>query len=291
MHSLMEDDQLSSLIQQIKNRLNHLSEAEKRVGTYITKYPELVPNMTSKDLSIKADVSEASVVRFCKSIGAANFKTFKLELAKELILSNEDLTDFSSLQKKDSPYDLFCKVTQLNKRAIESTQLSLERKNFEKAVEHLQSADKIIFFGVGGSSIAAIDGSYKFSRLGYHSVMIPDFHQLAATVPFLTSSSVFVAVSMSGKTKDILQLAQLMKKKGACIIAITNAQNSPLFKISDIQLCTPVVEQDFRIGSIASTMTQLNIIDALYLSVFHLSSNQLVDQYREAREAVIKFRR
>lgn len=291
MRSLMEDDQLSSLIQQIKNRLNHLSEAEKRVGTYITKYPELVPNMTSKDLSIKADVSEASVVRFCKSIGAANFKTFKLELAKELILSNEDLTDFSSLQKKDSPYDLFCKVTQLNKRAIESTQLSLERKNFEKAVEHLQSADKIIFFGVGGSSIAAIDGSYKFSRLGYHSVMIPDFHQLAATVPFLTTSSVFVAVSMSGKTKDILQLAQLMKKKGACIIAITNAQNSPLFKISDIQLCTPVVEQDFRIGSIASTMTQLNIIDALYLSVFHLSSNQLVDQYREAREAVIKFRR
>ncbi|MCO7176865.1 MurR/RpiR family transcriptional regulator [Sporolactobacillus kofuensis] len=282
---------MSSLIQQIKNRLNHLSEAEKRVGAYITKYPELVPNMTSKDLSIKADVSEASVVRFCKSIGAANFKTFKLELAKELTLSHEDLTDFSSLQKKDSPYDLFCKVTQLNKRAIESTQLSLERKNFEKAVEHLLSADRIIFFGVGGSSIAAIDGSYKFSRLGYHSVMTPDFHQLAATIPFLTSSSVFVAVSMSGKTKDILQLAKLMKNKNACIIAITNAQNSPLFKLSDIQLCTPVVEQDFRIGSIASIMTQLNIIDALYLSVFHLSGNQLVDQYREAREAVIKFRR
>lgn len=287
----MEDYYLITLIQQIKNRLNQLSEAEKRVGLYITQYPELVPNMTSRDLSIKADVSEATVVRFCKSIGAANFKTFKLELAKELTISKEDLTDFSSLQKADAPYDLFCKVTQLNKQAIESTQLSLDRKNFEKAVTRLQTADKIIFYGVGGSSIAATDGSYKFSRLGYHSVMIPDFHQIAATTPFLTPSSVFVAISMSGKTKDVLQLTQLMKNKGACVVAITNAQHSPLFKAADIQLCTPAVEQDFRIGSIASTMTQLNIIGALYLSVFHLSSDQLVDQYREAREAVIKFRR
>ncbi|MCQ2008777.1 MAG: MurR/RpiR family transcriptional regulator [Sporolactobacillus sp.] len=282
---------MSTLLQQIKNRLDHLSEAEKSVGRYIAQYPELVPSMTSKDLSIKANVSEASVVRFCKSIGAANFKTFKLELAKELTVSREDLTDFSSLQKADAPYDLFCKVTQLNKQAIESILLSLDRKNFEKAVTRLKTADRIIFYGVGGSSIAAMDGSYKFSRLGYQSTMISDFHQVAATTPFLTSSSVFVAVSMSGKTKDVLQLAQLTKNKGASVIAITNADHSPLFKVSDIQLCTPPVEQDFRIGSIASTMTQLNIIGALYLSVFHLSSERLVNQYKEAREAIIRFRR
>ncbi|BBN99541.1 MurR/RpiR family transcriptional regulator [Sporolactobacillus terrae] len=282
---------MPTLIQQVKYRLDQLSEAEKRVGRYITRYPELVPNMTSKDLSNKTDVSEATVVRFCKSVGAANFKTFKLTLAKELPLSEEDLTDFSSLKKNDAPYDLFCKVTQLNKQAIESTSLSLERKQFEKAVRQLKDADKIIFFGVGGSAIAAIDGSYKFSRLGYHSMMIPDFHQAAATTPFLSPASIFVAISMSGKTKDVLQLAQLVKNKGARVIAITNATQSPLLKMADIPLCTPAVEQDFRIGSIASTMTQLNIVDALYLSVFHLSSDLLIEQYREAREAVIKFRR
>ncbi|MCL1630723.1 MurR/RpiR family transcriptional regulator [Sporolactobacillus sp. CPB3-1] len=282
---------MNGIIQQIKNRLNQLSSAEKRVGRYITEHPELVPSMTSKDLSIKADVSEASVVRFCKSIGAANFKTFKLELAKELTLAEEDLTNFASLQKADAPYDLFCKVTQLNKHAIESTLLSLDRKSFEKAVNDLRNADRIFFYGVGGSSIAAIDGSYKFSRLGYHSVMISDFHQAAATTPFLTASSVFIAISMSGKTKDVLQLAELARNKKACVIAITNAQHSPLYKIADIKLCTPPVEQDFRIGSIASTMTQLNIIGALYLSVFHQSSDHLVEQYREAREAVLRFRR
>lgn len=286
-----EEEKLNSLLDQIKNRLEQLSDAEKIVGTYIIKYPENVPNMTAKDLSIKTGVSPASVVRFFKSIGAASFKKFKLELVKELTLSENDLTDFSILQKKDSPYELFYKVTKLNQNALESTQLSLERKNFEKGVDALKNADKITFFGVGGSAIAAIDGSYKFSRLGFHSTMMSDFHQIAATIPYLTKSSVFVAISMSGKTKDVLELAQLAKKNSALVVAITNAQKSPLFKLADIQLCTPIVEQDFRIGSIASTMTQLNIIDALYLSVFHLLGDQVISQYREAREAVIRLRR
>lgn len=143
---------MNSLLDQIKNRLEHLSDAERIVGNYIIKYPENVPNMTAKDLSGKTGVSPASVIRFFKSIGAASFKNFKLELVKELTLSESDLTDFSILQKKDSPYELFCKVTRLNKNAIESTRLSLERKKFEKAVSVLKNADKITFFGVGGSS-------------------------------------------------------------------------------------------------------------------------------------------
>lgn len=282
---------MNPLITRIKNCLNDLSDAERKVGDYIIRYPELVPNMTSKDLSKKTNVSEATVVRFCKSIGAASFKTFKLQLVKELILSESNLTDFSSLQKKDSPYELFDKVTQLNKNAIESTHLSLERKSFEHAVDAIRQSDRMIFFGVGGSSVAAMDGSYKFSRIGFHSEMIQDFHQLAAMIPFLTAASVFVAVSMSGKTKDVLELASFAQKNEAKIIAITNAQKSPLFKLADIALCTPIVEQDFRIGSIASTITQLNIIGALYLSVFHQLDDSVAQKYLKAREAVIKFRR
>ncbi|MEL4027730.1 MurR/RpiR family transcriptional regulator [Caldifermentibacillus hisashii] len=282
---------MSSLLSRIEQNLNRLSEAERKIGEYILEHPELVPNMTTKDLSKNSGVSESSIVRFCKSIGIGSFKSFKLELVKDITLTGMNLTDFDILQKRDEPYDLFQKVTYVNKAAIEATPASLDRKEFEKAVDILSYADKLMFYGVGGSSTAAIDAYYKFTKLGYQCTTNHDFHFLLSAIPYLTKQSVFFAISMSGKTKDVLELSRFAKSQGATVIAITNIDKSPLYKEADIRLCTPVVEQDFRIGSIPSRMTQLTIIDSLYLSIFHSKGEKVIDKYHKARNEVIRLRR
>jgi RpiR family transcriptional regulator, carbohydrate utilization regulator len=282
---------MGSLLLRIEQCLNKLSDAERKIGEYVLKHPELVPNMTTKDLSKNSNVSESSVIRFCKSIGIGSFKSFKMELVKDITLSDINITDFNILQKKDKPYDLFQKVTYVNKAAIEATPASLDRKEFEKAVEILGEADRIVFYGVGGSATAAIDGYYKFTRLGYQCTTHQDFHFLLSFIPYLSKKSVFIAISMSGKTKDVLELTRFAKSKGVTVIAITNIDKSPLYKEADIRLCTPIVEQDYRIASIPSRMTQLTIIDSLYLSVFHMKGEQVIKQYKEARDEVIRLRR
>ena len=282
---------MSSLLSRIEQNLNRLSEAERKIGEYILEHPELVPNMTTKDLSKNSGVSESSIVRFCKSIGIGSFKSFKLELVKDITLTGLNLTDFDILQKRDEPYDLFQKVTYVNKAAIEATPASLDRKEFEKAVDILSHADKLMFYGVGGSSTAAIDAYYKFTKLGYQCTTNHDFHFLLSAIPYLTEKSVFFAISMSGKTKDVLELSRFAKSQGATVIAITNIDKSPLYKEADIRLCTPIVEQDFRIGSIPSRMTQLTIIDSLYLSIFHSKGEKVIDKYHKARNEVIRLRR
>ncbi|MEH7234601.1 MurR/RpiR family transcriptional regulator [Bacillus sp. JJ1562] len=282
---------MSSLLLRIEQHLSRLSEAERKIGEYILKHPELVPNMTTKDLSKNSEVGESTVIRFCKSIGIGSFKSFKLELVKDITLTDMNLTDFNILHKKDEPYDLFQKVAYVNKAAIEVTSASLDRKEFEKAVDVLVNAEKLMFYGVGGSAIAALDGYYKFTKLGYPCTNHHDFHFLLSAIPHLNSSSVFIAVSMSGKTKDVLDLSRFAKSKGATVIAITNIDKSPLYKEADIILGTPKVEHDYRIGSIPSRMTQLTIIDALYLSVFHLKGESVINQYHEARDEVVRLRR
>ncbi|WP_428908864.1 MurR/RpiR family transcriptional regulator [Niallia sp. Krafla_26] len=282
---------MSSLLLRIEQNLPRLSEAEKKIGEYVLKHSELVPNMTTKDLSKNSGVSESSIVRFCKSIGIGSYKSFKLELVKDLALTDVDLTDFSILQKKDEPYDLFQKVTYVNKSAIEAIPASLDRKEFENAVDTLIKAKKIIFYGVGGSSTAAFDGYYKFAKLGYQCTKEHDFHFLLSMLPFLSTTDVFVAISMSGKTKDVLELVKVAKKRGINVIAITNIDKSPLYKEADIRLCTPIVEHDYRVGSISSKMTQLTIIDALYLSVFHYKGETIINQFHDARDEVMRLRR
>jgi RpiR family carbohydrate utilization transcriptional regulator len=102
---------------------------------------------------------------------------------------------------------------------------------------------------------------------------------------------VLVAISTSGQTKDILELVRFAKKKEATIIAITKLDRSPLYKEADIRLCTPDVEQDYRVGSIASKIAQLNIIDALYLIIFNKIGGSVIEQFHETREEVVRLRR
>lgn len=282
---------MKSLVAKIESNLPQLSEAERRIGEYIIERPDAVPHMTTKELSEKSGVSEASIIRFCKSIGMGSFKTFKLALLKDVTLMDTNVTDFSVLQQKDSPYDLFHKIIHVNKSAIESCADSMDRKELAKAVEALKGAEKLVFFGVGGSSTAAVDAQYKFTKLGYHSVTSLDFHYMLSLIPHLTEKDVFVAISTSGKTKDVLELSRFAKKRGATVIALTTINKSPLYKEADIRLCTPNVEQDFRIGSISSRMTQLTVIDTLYMSMFHHIGEKVVQKYYDARAEMENLRR
>jgi DNA-binding MurR/RpiR family transcriptional regulator len=282
---------MGTLLTRIKKSLPTLSEAEKKMGLYVLENPELIPNMTTKDLSKKAGTSESSVVRFCKSIGIGSFKSFKMELVKEMATKDTSLTDFNFLQHKSEPYDIFQQVIQVNRSAIEATSTSLQRKEFEKAVETIKHAENLIFYGVGGSATAAVDGYYKFTKLGYSCTAHQDFHFLLSSIPYLNKNDAVIAISMSGKTKDVLELSRFAQKEGATVIAITNLDKSPLYKEADIRLATPIVEHDYRIGSIPSRMTQLTIIDALYLSVFNRTGEKVLQQYHDARNEVVRLRR
>ncbi|MCM3756264.1 MurR/RpiR family transcriptional regulator [Sporosarcina aquimarina] len=279
------------MLGQIKSQMNRFSKTELRIAEYILNHAELIPTMTTKELAAKTDVSEASVVRFTKSVGIASFKAFKILMAQELATTEEYITDFSITQKKDSPYELFQKVVHVNRGAIDLLLASIEKKELEKAVKAFQSAHRILFYGVGGSAIAAMDAQFKFSKLGYQVEYHADFHYMLSVIPFLSENDVFVAISMSGETKDVIELARFAKKQGATLIGITNLNKSPLSKESDIQLATPNVEKDFRVGSITSRMTQLTIIDSLYISLVNQMGETIIDRYQNAREQAVKLRR
>lgn len=56
----------STLLFKIENNMDQFSPAEKKVAMYIMENAEIVPNLTTKEVSTNAGSSEASVVRFVK---------------------------------------------------------------------------------------------------------------------------------------------------------------------------------------------------------------------------------
>lgn len=53
------------------------------------------------------------------------------------------------MNTEDGPYDLFNKVTYVNKAAIEASVTAIDKKELEKAADSIVNANKIIFYGVG----------------------------------------------------------------------------------------------------------------------------------------------
>ena len=280
-----------TILSKIENHMDRFTQAEKKIAIYIMDHAEMVPNLTTKDISNNTGSSEASVVRFCKTIGIGSFKAFKLALVRDLTVAEMNINDFSVMEKKDSPYDLFNKVTYVNKAAIETTVSTLDKRELEKASDVIVNAKKVLFYGVGGSAVSAMDGAYKFTKLGYFSVMNLDFHMMLSLVGHLEEGDVFIAISNSGQTKDVLELSRFAKKKGATVLAITKLGKSPLFKEADIKLCTPDMEQSNRIGSIASRTAQLNIIDSLYIISFNQIGNKVSSKLHESSEEANTLRR
>ncbi|MCE7791687.1 MurR/RpiR family transcriptional regulator [Salipaludibacillus sp. CUR1] len=272
------------MLTKIQQQLSSFSVAEKKIADYVLKYPELIPDMTTKELASQAKASEASIVRFCKRVGVDSFRMFKIALAKELTRSEAYVNSASLLDSDDSPYVLLQKVSSLNQMALEMTSKSVSPQFFADAVSALSQAKKIAFFGVGGSYTSCVDGQYKFMRLGFNSLASSDYHYM---VPFLTmmdDSDVLVCISTSGKTKELLDLAHYAKERGVTLLAITSSNTSPLYKAADIPLLFPAIEVEQRIGSIASRTGQLNLIDSLYVAVFHRIGEDLLEAFDQSRK-------
>jgi RpiR family transcriptional regulator, carbohydrate utilization regulator len=278
-------------ITKIKNKLHSFTDAEKKIALYILENANYIPTMTTKELAQQAKSSEASIVRFCKSIGVGSFKMLKVLLAKEHSMNEKNINDFSLIHSGDTPSSLFHKVTYFNKSAIELTLNTLSRKELDHAVEVIKDARKIAFFGIGGSFPPAIDAQYKMMKLGFNSFASSDFHYMVSLVTSMNENDVLVLISTSGKTKEALELASYAQKQKVVVIAITTLQKSPLYKLADIKLGIPHVEEEHRIGTIASRMTQLNIIDTLYLSVFRHMGQNVVDLLNKSREKLVQQRK
>ncbi|BAB07295.1 MurR/RpiR family transcriptional regulator [Halalkalibacterium halodurans] len=272
------------LLAKIEQELASFPAAETKVANYVLKHPELVPTMTTKQLAEQANASQSSIVRFCKRLGLESFPKLKLALAKELTRKEAYINSASLLETDDSPPILFQKVSSLNQMALDMATKAMNEQAFTEAVEQMVKAKKIAFFGVGGSFTSCIDGQYKFMRLGFHSLASGDYHQMIPFITMMDEQDVVICMSTSGNTKEVLDIADYAKERNVKLIGITASSRSALTRKAAVSLLIPDIEVQQRIGSIASRTSQLNVIDALYVSVFHRIGSDLLDAFDASRK-------
>ena len=141
----------------------------------------------------------------------------------------------------------------------------------EKAIGLCAQAQRIEFYGFGASGAVAADAQHKFFRLLLNAAAYSDPHMQAMSAITLKPSDVAVCISQSGRSKDLLITANVVREAGASLIALCPGQ-TPLAELATVNLAIDVQEDTEIYTPLASRIAHLVVIDvlAMGLSLIHI---------------------
>jgi RpiR family transcriptional regulator, carbohydrate utilization regulator len=249
----------------IRHALSSLTEGERRVADIVLQDPQGVTLSSVTVLAQRSKTSTAAVSRFCRKLGFGTFPQFKIRLAHDLA---QPIPDIHEDIKIGEPIEaLTRKVFQGNIQTLTDTLQVLDPQAVADAVALLATASRVLFFGYGASAVVAQDANHKFIRTGKTTLLSTDKHVQLIHASLAGPRDVIVAISHTGRTRDLLEVLRVAKQGGARTIAITHYGRCPILKLADVVLQTSARETAFRQESLSSRVAALTIIDALYVGV------------------------
>lgn len=249
----------------IRSRLPNSSRGERRVAEYILQNPAQVIYQSVTEVGVFTETSEATVIRFCQTLGYRGFHEFKVALAQDLVVPTPAQSE--EVKPGDALPAMVNKLLTHNIQVLQDTMRVLDVEQLERAVDAIVRARKVEFYGVGASGITAADARYKFLRIGTLCDAPSDLNIQVMSASMLTPQDVVVGISWSGSNKDTLHVLRTAKQAGARIIVVTNFARSPVTEVADIVLLTASRETPMQSGSLASKIAQIFIIDLLFTGV------------------------
>lgn len=264
---------------------NSLRASEQKVADYIEKHPDEVIYLSISALAEKCGVSEATIIRFCKTLHYEGYQELKIAMAKSMIEPVKYIHE--ELEENDDVDKIVNKILTSNMKAIEDTLKVLDKDEVKKAINYLVNAKKIEFYGMGGSGAIAIDAQHKFFKLGIPCIAYSDSHMQIMSASMMGKGDVVVGISHSGSTKDIVDSLKIASKAGASTICITSSEKSPVTKVASAKLVISARELSFRFEPMASRIAQLSVIDALSVGVALKREKIVISNLEKSRKSLI----
>ncbi|OCA87917.1 transcriptional regulator [Bacillus sp. FJAT-27225] len=253
----------------IRSRYNAFTNTEKKVADYIIENTKDVLYMSITDLADACNVGESSVFRFCKTMNLKGYQEFKIVLAHSVSSQDEGTPQLSSeITMNDTIGDLSSKILRTTVNALTQTRNLLNESGISLAIDYMIAANRIHFFGVGASLMTAMEAKNKFIRITNKTECSLDTHLQVMSAALMSENDVAVLISYSGSTKDTIDVAKVVKERGAKIISITRFAKSPLTNYADITLLCGANEGPLQGGSLSAKISQLYLLDLLYVEYF-----------------------
>jgi len=277
----------ANLLKSITDARPKLRKSEQKVADFVLLNPNDVIHMRIVDLAAQAQVSEPTVVRFCRALHYDGFQDFKLTLAQGLA-SSTNFEQFA-LDSKDTVAEFKQKIFDSMIGNMVNIRDQLDAATLESAIDALVKAKRIEFYGFGASAAVCSDAQHKFYRLQISAAAYSDPHMQTISAVSMSKSDVVVAISQTGRTKDLLHTAKLVKEAGATLITLCPS-HTPLAEIATIPIHIDIEEDKDLSTLMSSRVMHLVVIDILAVGVAMRLGPALIDHLKTIKRSLRSLR-
>lgn len=254
-----------NLVERIERKKKEFSKGQKRLAAYLLEYYDKAAFFTAQKLGKEAGVSESTVVRFAYQLEYEGYPQLQQELRVMAKRKSNSIQRLELAKDHFDNDDLLPKILQIDAERLRDTIHSIDKKEFNRAVDMIENAKTIYILGARSAGFLA-------GLLGYYLDMIFDHVKLvnanATSDTFeqicrMNENDLFIAISFPRYSKRTVKALSFAKKQGASTISITDSAQSPITADSD---CSLIAKSDVM-AIVDSLVGPQSIINALVVAL------------------------
>ena len=255
-----------------------LTRSGRTVAEYLVQHAAEAQYLSISSLARECNVAEATVFRFCRSLGFEGYHEMRIALAQAN--ATGAMVNQRELDPEASTATLCEHASGLFMTAINGTQNALSPEAVDRAAKMLHEAHQVFCLGQGGSMLLANDLCARFAGISNKFRTAGDNHLQIMAAGLMTEADVVLFISYSGATQDMLETLRAAKTSGAKIILITHYEDSPGAKLADVVLLCGAQESPLDSGSIPIKVAVLYVGEVLLLR-YILSDSEAAGKAQE----------
>lgn len=160
----------------------------------------------------------------------------------------------------------------IEKECIETMLEYFDEESYTAAVELLKNAERIGATGCGHSGIICQHFAHLMCCIERPARFISPAEAVHGATGFLQSGDVCVFASRGGKTKELLPILDICKKKGVKVITVTENLESPLALGADVVLKQYVNRETDKYNCQGTTSSTALAV------IFHVLQTMLIEE-------------
>ncbi|WP_318374405.1 MurR/RpiR family transcriptional regulator [Enterobacter sp.] len=250
------DNRLAPLLTHSKS----LTRAEYRVLAHLTAHPLQVGKMTVRDLAQATYVSTATIMRLCRKLGFSGYSEL-IWHCKQLLSDTPHIGVEAGLSA-----DLPALFSQFINNYQQTFRWVTEEKRRQFAAL-LREKESFFLYGAGFSYLFAEYLTKKLQVLGKTAFISGPGDSRNIFLSNAARYEVFIAVSRSGETEQVVDKATIAANVGMTVVAFTRASANTLAGMADLHfpLYDEAVHYDAEAAGVTSFESNLVLLMDLLL--------------------------
>ncbi|AMV65817.1 Phosphosugar-binding transcriptional repressor, RpiR family [Pediococcus damnosus] len=206
-----------------------LSTSEKYLWQYVQEHSDDIVNISIVELSEKANVSTATIVRTMKKMGYSGYTPFRQEAIRKLTNKKQDLKVL-----KETNHEIRSAILK-NQYEVDNTISNLNIGVMEDAIQKVSQAKHIYIFARGLSKLIGEDILLKFELLGKDAQLHDDPNIIKTLSKQITGiDTVAIFLTLNGNTPELVSAAHSLAENDVTTITFTCNNDGNIIQYSDL---------------------------------------------------------